>query len=53
MLAYGFVKSERSAMEPAPELTLIMRGVRVEAASRGAKVSTVTAGPVVLVRKWA
>lgn len=38
-------------MEPAPEVTLTMRGVVMECFSRGVKASTVKAGPVALVRK--
>ena len=38
-------------MEPAPEVTLITRGVPVDFWRRGAKVSSIKRGPVALVWK--
>ena len=40
-------------MEPAPLVTFAMRGVFVELDSKGANVSTMTAGPMALVVKAA
>jgi hypothetical protein len=47
----GFVSSRRSEMEPAPLVTLMIRAVVVDLASKGAKASTVIAGPTVFVVK--
>ena len=45
------MKSRRLVIEPAPEVTLITRGVVLELRRSGANDSSIRAGPVALVRK--
>lgn len=45
------MESRRAVIEPAPEETLIMRGVMIDFRRRGAKASTTRKGPVEFVRK--